>query len=102
MTREEYKTVLLGKEFVLIESQDAWAQHRGQEDKYSHPVYKDYFYVKRISDEQGSPYGFNAQIANGKMFDELVPHNAVDTFRDKGQFMWVDSAFVNLMKKLAP
>jgi hypothetical protein len=102
MTREEYKTVLLSKGFVFVESQEAWSQHRGEEDKYSHPAYRNYFYVKRTSDKEGSPYGFNAQIFNGKIFDEIFPHNAVDTFRDKGQFMWVDGAFVELMKKLTP
>jgi hypothetical protein len=100
MTREEYDAILLSKGFVFKESQEAWTQHRGKEYKYTHPDYRSYFYVKRISDEEGSPYGFNAQVVNGRVFDELVPHNEVDTFRDKGLFMWVDDAFVELMKKL--
>lgn len=100
MTREEYKAVLQSKGFVFKESQDAWAQHRGQEDKYAYLLYPNYFYVKRISDEEGSPYGFNALTTNGKVFDAIFPHNAVDTFRDKGQFMWVDDAFKELMKRL--
>lgn len=100
MTRDEYKEVLLRKGFVFVESQEAWTQHRGEEDKYSHPAYKDYFYIKRISDEDGSPYGLNAQLRNGKEFDEIYPHNAVDTFRDKGQYMWVGDAFMELMKRL--
>ena len=102
MTREEYKAVLLSKGFVFKESQEAWTQHRGEEDKYTHPDYKYYFYVKRTSDKEGSPYGFNAQVANGRIFDDIFPHNAVDTFRDKGLLMWVDDAFVELMKKLTP
>lgn len=102
MTREEYEVVLLRKGFVFSRAQEAWAQHRGKEYKYTHPGYKYYFYVKRTSDEQGSPYGFNAQIANGKAFDRIFPHNAVDTFRGKGLFMWVGSAFVGLMERLTP
>jgi hypothetical protein len=100
MTREEYEAVLVSKGFVFVESQEAWTQHRGKEYKYTHPKYKNYFYLKRISDEEGSPYGLNAQIGNGNIFDEIFPHNAVDTFRNKGQFMWVDGAFVELMKRL--
>ena len=71
MTREEYKAVLLSKGFVFKESQEAWTQHKGEEDKYTHPDYKYYFYVKRTSDKEGSPYGFNAQVANGKIFDDI-------------------------------
>ncbi len=100
MTREEYDTTLLSKGFIFKESQDAWTQHRGKEYKYTHPDYQSYFYLKRISDEEGSPYGFNAQVVNGKVFDEIVPHNEVDTFRDKGLFMWVDDAFLELMERL--
>lgn len=100
MTRDEYKTILLNKGFVFVKTQEAWAQHRGEEDKYAHPAHNNYFYIKRISDDEGSPYGFNAQIRNGKAYDEIFPHNAVDTFRDKGQLMWVDEAFVELMKRL--
>jgi len=100
MTREEYETILLSKGFVFKESQEAWTQHRGQEYKYTHPNYKYYFYVKRTSDKEGSPWGFNAQVVNGKIFDEIYPHNAVDTFRDKGLFMWVEDAFLELMKRL--
>ena len=88
------------KGFVFRESQDAWMQNRGQEDKYTHPQYDSYFYIKRISDEDGSPYGFNAQTSNGRVLDTIFPHNAVDTFKDNGQFMWVDTAFMELMKKL--
>lgn len=102
MTREEYKTILLSKGFVFEQSQDAWSQHRGQEDKYTHPDYKNYFYIKRISDEDGSSYGLNAQDSNGKRFDKIFPHNAVDSYRDKGQFMWVDNAFMELMQRLSP
>jgi hypothetical protein len=100
MTREEYEAILVSKRFVFKESQEAWTQHRGQEYKYTHPDYKHYFYLKRVSDKEGSPYGFNAQVVNGKIFDEIFPHNAVDTFRDKGLFMWVDDAFLELMKRL--
>lgn len=100
MTRTEYKVGLLVKGFVFAETQDAWTQHRGEEDKYTHPAYEGYFYIKRTSDEDGSPYGLNAQIKNGKAFDEIFPHNAVDSFRDKGQLMWVDEAFIELMKRL--
>ena len=100
MTREDYKKILLSKGFIFKGSQKAWTQHRGEEDKYTHPHYDHYFYVKRISDEDNSPYGLNAQIANGEIFDEIYPHNAEDTFRDKGQYMWVDKAFVELMKRL--
>lgn len=100
MRRDKYKEILLEKDFILKDSQEAWAQHRGQEYKFTHPDYKRYFYLKRTSDDLGSPYGFNAQVTNGKAFDKIVPHNAVDTFRGKGLFMWVDEAFVELMDKL--
>lgn len=102
MTREEYKTILLEKGFIFQESQDAWMQRRGQEDKYTHPLYKNFFYIKRTSDEEGSPYGLNAQTANGKTFDAIFPHNAVDTFKSNGHFMWVDDAFMELMKRINP
>lgn len=100
MTSEEYSEILKSKGFVYKESQEAWTQHRGQEHKFTHPAFKHYFYVKRISDKDDSPWGFNAQVANGKLFDDIYPHNAVDTFRNKGLFMWVDEAFVELMKRL--
>jgi hypothetical protein len=100
MTRDEYKFILESKGFVFKESQEAWAQRRGQEDKYTHPDYKNYFYIKRTSDRDGSPYGLNAQKRMGRFLDEISPHNAVDDFRDKGNFMWVDDAFIELMKHL--
>lgn len=100
MTREDYKEALLSKGFKFIESQEAWTQHRGQEDKYTHPSYKSYFYVKRIFDDEDSQWGLNAQVVNGKIFDDIYPHNAIDTFRGKGLFMWTDDTFTELMKGL--
>lgn len=100
MTRNEYKLCLLVKGFTFVESQEAWTQHRGEEDKFTHPAYKGYFYIKRVSDDEDAPLGLNAQVVNGRIFDEIFPHNAVDTFRDKGLFMWVDDAFIELMKRL--
>ena len=101
MTRDEYKSVLQSKGFVFVESQEAWSQHRGEEDKYTHPSYGNYFYVKRISDDDNSPYGFNAQVYNGKVFDNISSHNVIDTFRNKQLLMWTDNAFLELMNKLS-
>ena len=100
MTENDYEAILLSKGFIFCDSQEAWTQHRGKEYKYTHPDYRHYFYIKRVSDKEGSPWGFNAQVVNGNIFDKIYPHNATDTFRDKGLFMWVDDAFVELMKRL--
>jgi len=100
MTVDDYAKILSSKGFLFVRSQEAWTQHRGLEYIYTHPKYKHQFYVKRVSDLPGSPFGFNAQKLNGKIFDKLYAHNAIDTFRDKGLFMWLDDAFVELMKRI--
>jgi len=97
MSPDDYREILLNKGFVFLRSQEAWTQHRGLEYIYTHPDYTNQFYVKRVSDEDGSLWGFNPQTRAGKIFDGIAPHNAIDTFRGKGHFMWVDDAFVKLM-----
>lgn len=96
-----YRDKMLSKGFVFVRSQEAWAQHRGLEYIYTHPIYKNQFYVKRLSDEPGAPWGLNAQTTNGAVFDKIVPHNAVDTFMDKGLFAWTGEAFDLLMEKIS-
>ena len=100
MTPRDYDRILREKGFIFLRSQEAWTQHRGLESVYTHPKYKHQFYIKRVSDDVNSPFGLNAQKANGKILDKLYPHNAVDTFRDKGLFMWVDDAFIELMERI--
>lgn len=98
MKPDDYKKILLSKGFVLLRSQPAWTQHRGDEYVYTHPNYKFQFYVKRTSDLDGAPWGFNPQFVNGATFENLAPSNAVDIFRNKNTPMWVDEAFIELME----
>lgn len=72
---------------------------RGEEDVYMHPSYKYKFYVTRIRKDDESVYGFYTGERNGEYFDRIASRNIVDDFRkDKGLEMWVDDAFLDLMK----
>lgn len=100
MTRDEYKTVLLSKGFVFNKTQMGYPS-RGEEDVYTHPNYKYKFYVTRVLKDEESTYGFYTGERNGKYFDNIYLRNALDDFRkDKSLQMWIDDAFLELMKRL--
>lgn len=101
MQPNEYEKALLSKGFKHLREQEAWTQHRGEEHIYIHPDYKYQFYIKRTSDLDNAPWGFNPQLVNGSLFEEIAPSNAIDSFRNKNTPMWVDEAFIKLMDNLA-
>lgn len=100
MTRDEYKTVLLSKGFVHEGTQMGYPG-RGEEDKYTLAGYDNQFYITRIRKEDELSYGFVTGKVNGKRLDNIYRHNAIDTFaEDKGLYVWVDEAFMELAERL--
>lgn len=101
MTREDYKAVLLSKGFKFEKTTLSYPGWRGDEDIYTHkPEYKYTFRVFRIF--KGKPdYGLYVGIGNQfRDLDGIVEHNVDTAGSDKPIPMWVDDAFVELMKKL--
>jgi hypothetical protein len=102
MKRDEYKAVLLKKGFLFQKTQMGFPG-RGEEDVYTHPSYKYKFYVTRFSKDDESLYGFYTGDKNGEYCDSIASRNEVDDFRkDKSLEMWVDNAFIELMKGITP
>lgn len=100
MTRDEYKTSLLGNGFVFEKTQPGYPG-RGDEDVYTHPSYKYKFYVSRVRKGDESLYGFMTGERNGADLDRIYPHNTVDDFRDDKQLpVWLDNAFTGLLSHL--
>jgi hypothetical protein len=74
---------------------------RGEEDVYTHPKYKYQFYVTPVRKSNEFSYGFYTGDKNGEYLDKIYPRNEKENFRkDKNLQMWVDDAFVELMKRI--
>jgi len=100
MTRKEYMGVLISKGFVFEKTQMGYPS-RGEQDVFTHSNYKYKFYITRVYKEDESVYGFVTGKINGELLDGIYLHNAEDTFaEDKNYFVWVDKAFIELMKRL--
>jgi hypothetical protein len=100
MKREEYKFILLGKGFTFLKTQMGYPS-RGEEDVYTHPDYKFNLYITHVSKEDKDKYGFLTGKVNGKQLEDIYPSNFDDScVPEKGLYVWVDEAFVELMDKL--
>lgn len=98
MTRDEYKAVLLRKDFAFLKTQKGYPG-RGQEDVCSHPDYRYKFYVTRYDKNNESLYGFYTGKNNGAVLDNMYPRNVLDTFSNKELLMWSEESFIELMKR---
>ncbi len=100
MTRDEYKTVLLSKGFVFEKTQMGYPS-RGEEDVYTHPDYTFNFYISHVSKNDKTKYGLVTGKTIGQQLENVCPPNFDDSFApEKGYYVWVDDAFVELMKRL--
>ncbi len=98
MTREEYKTALLSKGFKFERTQKGYPGKRGEDDVYSHPDFKFYFWISQVSEEK---VGLLTGKTIGEQLENVCPPNFEDSFApEKGYYVWVDSAFTELMKRL--
>lgn len=98
MTREEYKTILLSNGFTFLKTQRGYPSKRGEDDVYTHPDFKFNFYISHVSEDK---YGLLTGKTIGKQLEDICPPNFDDAFApEKGYYVWVDDAFVDLMKNL--
>lgn len=98
MTRDEYKTALLSKGFVFLKTQMGYPGKRGEDDVYTHPDFKFNFYISHVSEDK---FGLLTGKTIGKQLENACPPNFEDSFApEKGYYVWVDNAFVQLMNKL--
>jgi hypothetical protein len=100
MTREEYKSRLLIKEFTLLKTQIGYPS-RGEEDVYRRSGYTCNFYVTHFSKDDKNKYGLVTGKTNGKKLERAYPPNSEDSYApEKGLYVWTDGAFVELIEKL--
>lgn len=100
MTREEYESRLLIKEFTLLKTQIGYPS-RGEEDVYRHSGYTCNFYITHFRKDDKNKYGLLTVKTNGKQLKSVHPPNSEDSYApEKGLYVWADDAFVELMKKL--
>lgn len=98
MTRAEYKATLLSKGFKFLKTQKGYPGKRGEDDVYAHPDFKFNFYVTHVSEDT---FGLLTGKTIGEQLENACPPNFEDTFApQKGYYVWVDDAFVELMKSL--
>lgn len=98
MTRNDYKTILVSKGFVFEKTQKGYPSKRGEDDVYTHPDFKFNFYISHVSEDK---YGLLTGKTIGEQLENVSPPNLEDSFApEKGYYVWVDDAFVQLMKKL--
>lgn len=98
MTRDEYKSSLLNKGFTFLKTQKGYPSKRGEDDVYTHPDFKFNFYISHVSEDK---YGLLVGKTIGKELENICPPNFDDSFApEKGYYVWVDEAFVELVDKL--
>lgn len=99
MKRDVYKAILLKRGFVFEKTQMGFPG-RGEQDVFTHPSHKYKFYISHIYKDDESVYGFVTGKINGKYLDNIYASNAEDTFqKNRGLFVWVGDAFVDLMER---
>lgn len=98
MTREEYKSTLLNNGFKFLKTQKGYPGKRGEDDVYSHPDFKFNFYVSGVDE---NIVGLLTGKTIGEQLENVCPPNFEDTYAPhKGYYVWVDDAFLELMKKI--